>query len=143
METTCEEIQMSLPWLINGSLKATERVSVYAHLSRCAVCREEVSFLVSLQEAIAPKAEEQPAVTGMDTQLLFQAILEKIDQDQEEREPIQPVHSPRNEPSPDVLALIQERYRDEWDGFRNRLEPAMEDLRAFARIVRSLTRLAG
>lgn len=133
---------MSLPWLINGTMEAAERVNVYAHLSGCAACREEVSFLLSLQEAIESEVEEQPAVMAMDTNQLFQSILEKIDQ-QEEQEMIGHVHFQRTEPSPDVLALIQEKYRDEWDDIRNSFEPAMEELRVFARIVRSLTRLAG
>lgn len=46
-----ESIEL-LPWLVNGSLSASEREGVQAHANSCIVCRRELAELDALQESI-------------------------------------------------------------------------------------------
>lgn len=49
----CENITDLLPEYINGSISLREIAEVMSHLSRCADCRKEMSFLLSLRKASA------------------------------------------------------------------------------------------
>lgn len=40
--STCQEISEKLPWLLNGSLGATERQELMGHLSSCDTCLQEL-----------------------------------------------------------------------------------------------------
>lgn len=142
MENHCERVQMSLPWLINGTLEAAQRVDVYKHLSVCQVCREEVAFYLALQEALATEPKQRPAVTVEETQQLFQAILHSIDKTQiRERAGVMQLQPSRR--NHQVLAVIRDKFRNEWDSVREQIQPAWDELQIFARIVRKLTNLAG
>ena len=55
-----ESIEL-LPWLINGSLTASEREAVQAHAESCIVCRRELAELEALQESIQAPAFVVPA----------------------------------------------------------------------------------
>lgn len=41
-----------IPWYVNGTLPAHERLKVVAHLDRCAACRREVAVQTELRRAI-------------------------------------------------------------------------------------------
>lgn len=49
----CENITDLLPEYINGSISLRKTAEVMSHLSRCADCRKEMSFLLSLRKASA------------------------------------------------------------------------------------------
>jgi anti-sigma factor RsiW len=55
-----ESIEL-LPWLVNGSLSASERGAVEAHAESCIVCRRELAELGALQESIQVPAFVVPA----------------------------------------------------------------------------------
>jgi hypothetical protein len=55
-----ESIEL-LPWLVNGSLTASEREAVQAHAESCIVCRRELAELEALQESIQAPAFVVPA----------------------------------------------------------------------------------
>ena len=55
-----ESIEL-LPWLVNGSLTASEREAVQAHAESCIVCRRELAELDALQESIQAPAFVVPA----------------------------------------------------------------------------------
>ena len=55
-----ESIEL-LPWLVNGSLSASERGAVEAHAESCIVCRRELAELEALQESIQAPAFVVPA----------------------------------------------------------------------------------
>ncbi|MDX1405022.1 MAG: zf-HC2 domain-containing protein [Woeseiaceae bacterium] len=48
-----EEIDLLLPWYVNGTLQADERERVAAHLESCRECRASVALLSDLQTAVA------------------------------------------------------------------------------------------
>lgn len=47
-----EDILTRLPWLVNGSLDAEERLHLEAHLEVCVSCRQELSVLRALAETL-------------------------------------------------------------------------------------------
>lgn len=53
------ETEELLPWYLNGSLEATERTRVEAHLAQCPRCRRQAEWLRDLQAAV--NAEEPGA----------------------------------------------------------------------------------
>ena len=55
-----ESIEL-LPWLVNGSLTASEREAVQTHAESCIVCRRELAELEALQESIQAPAFVVPA----------------------------------------------------------------------------------
>lgn len=63
----CENITFLLPEYINGSISLRETAEVMSHLSRCADCRKEMAFLLSLRKASAlldPDLPETAAVSA-------------------------------------------------------------------------------
>jgi len=55
-----EDILTRLPWLVNGSLEAEERVHLEAHLEDCESCRQELSVLRALAENLGRRSVSVP-----------------------------------------------------------------------------------
>lgn len=69
----CQEIQMILPWVLNGSLEAKVKVKVFSHLSHCSGCRKEFSSWIALHQSMeAVQGEEEMDME--DTQALLCTI---------------------------------------------------------------------
>ncbi|UCC65771.1 MAG: zf-HC2 domain-containing protein, partial [Anaerolineae bacterium] len=49
----CEEIRAKLQEYLDGGLSPGEALAVEAHLARCAACREELTLLCQVDEALA------------------------------------------------------------------------------------------
>ncbi len=65
----CTEL---LPWYLNQTLDASERLAVEAHLEDCAGCRDEVVFLETLQSSA--RVVNQPPIRDR-----FDEVLARID----------------------------------------------------------------
>ncbi len=50
-----------LPWLVNESLRGSEREAVKAHATSCIICRRELAELEALQASVHAMAVEAPA----------------------------------------------------------------------------------
>lgn len=57
MDPTCEEIQRSIPWLLDDELDAEQSLEIEAHLGACAACRAQLErqgqLRLALQRAAA------------------------------------------------------------------------------------------
>lgn len=51
-EMTHGEIDLLLPWYVNGTISGEDRHRVEEHLQECAQCRQEILFLQGLEEAV-------------------------------------------------------------------------------------------
>lgn len=65
-----EEVILLLPWYVNGTLSASERGKVQAHLDTCSDCRDEVSFCTDMMASVQQQGPTPilPATTA--TQIL-------------------------------------------------------------------------
>ena len=61
-----------LPWYLNQTLDASERLAVEAHLKECAGCRDEVAFLETLQSSA--RVVNRPPIRDR-----FDEVLARID----------------------------------------------------------------
>ena len=51
MNKPCDEIKLSLPWLVAGTLEGTELFYTLDHVRTCASCRNELAFFTVLSHA--------------------------------------------------------------------------------------------
>jgi anti-sigma factor RsiW len=56
-----EEMDLLLPWFVNGTLSAEARRRVAAHLEACARCREEEQLLRALEAAVLEEPSPTPS----------------------------------------------------------------------------------
>lgn len=71
-----EDCQELLPWYLNQTLDASERLAVEAHLEDCAPCRDEVVFLESLQSSA--RVVNQPPIHDRFDEVLARIASYKI-----------------------------------------------------------------
>jgi hypothetical protein len=64
-----------IPWMVNGSLPESARLSVQTHLENCADCREELEF----QRRLAAAIESGSSVCESDSQDSWQRLRARID----------------------------------------------------------------
>jgi anti-sigma factor RsiW len=64
-----------IPWMVNGSLPESARLSVQTHLENCADCREELEF----QRRLAAAVESGSSVCESDSQDSWQRLRARID----------------------------------------------------------------
>ena len=67
-----QDCMQLLPWYLNQTLDASERLAVEAHLEHCAECRDEVVFLETLQGSA--QVVSQPPIRDR-----FDKVLARID----------------------------------------------------------------
>ena len=65
------EIDLLLPWYVNGSLDEPERDRVRLHVQECHLCQQEVPLLRLIQTEIASErqGEREPAPGGLEQAL--------------------------------------------------------------------------
>jgi len=54
------EIDLLLPWYVNGSLDEPERDRVRLHVQECHLCQQELPFLKLIQTEVASEREREP-----------------------------------------------------------------------------------
>ena len=67
------QVELLLPWYVNGSLSPTEKNLVADHLDDCADCQQELRDCKSLQSVLLNKSPT-PIMPQADTRALFQRI---------------------------------------------------------------------
>ena len=62
------EIDLLLPWYVNGSLGGPERDRVRLHVQECHLCQQELSLVSLIQTEIASErqGEPEPAPGGLE-----------------------------------------------------------------------------
>ena len=62
------EIDLLLPWYVNGSLEEPERDRVRLHIQGCQLCQQEVPLLRLIQAEVASErqGEPEPAPGGLE-----------------------------------------------------------------------------
>ncbi|MFS1514275.1 zf-HC2 domain-containing protein [Chengkuizengella sp. SCS-71B] len=81
MSDVCVQMQELIPWLVNGTLNSSEKVSAYQHIATCNHCRNELVYFVELNK----KVEELSIKEGVNEQFtedLFSRIKTQIYTDQ-------------------------------------------------------------
>jgi anti-sigma factor RsiW len=64
-----------IPWIVNGTLPESARLSVQAHLENCPDCREELEF----QQRLAAAIESGSSISESDSQQSWQVLRARID----------------------------------------------------------------
>ena len=62
------EIDLLLPWYVNGSLDEPERDRVRLHVQECHLCQQELQFVSLIQTEVASErqGEPEPAPGGLE-----------------------------------------------------------------------------
>jgi anti-sigma factor RsiW len=77
------DVQVLLPWLVNGSLAPTERDKVLSHLMSCGACRRERDRLQALQELVKEDMDQS------DYRFSFNRVLRRIEAGERDRQSLQ------------------------------------------------------
>ena len=80
-----EEAIELLPWLVNGSLDASEREAVRGHASSCVICRRELAELDALQQSIS-NLSAQIETPGVDMRRINARIDAQLERESKPRE---------------------------------------------------------
>jgi len=76
---THEEINLLLPWYLNGTLESEEKEAVKKHLSGCSLCTSEVEELQMLRNGIVRASERQNEMMSVPVERMEQNIMDRIE----------------------------------------------------------------
>ncbi|WP_232697760.1 zf-HC2 domain-containing protein [Brevibacillus daliensis] len=158
MAIPCEETQWMLPWLVNGTLQAEEKVSAYHHLAECVSCREELKLLDQFQQAVTMNETEQLTFAKEHGKNLLQSIMKRIDDleqvgeelpcEQEDKNVLQRENrnmgvylGPYKIMNTSVLGEINNAFRKKAARMNDNIKPAISQLADMASIVRKMMKL--
>lgn len=74
-----EEINLLLPWYLNGTLESEEKEVVTKHLSNCSLCHMEIEELKMLRGTIMEANEAQNEMLSVPVERMEMNILDRID----------------------------------------------------------------
>ncbi len=81
-----EEINLLLPWYLNGTLQSEEKEVVTKHLSDCSLCHMEIEELKLLRGSILEANEAHDAMLSVPVERMEMNILDRIDSFEESNE---------------------------------------------------------
>ncbi|MDP5276763.1 zf-HC2 domain-containing protein [Chengkuizengella axinellae] len=81
MNDVCIQMQELIPWLVNGTLNSSEKVTAYQHIATCNHCRNELVFFVDLNRKVEELSNKE-RVNDQFTGDVFSKIKAQIHTDQ-------------------------------------------------------------
>lgn len=85
-QLTHEEINLLLPWYLNGTLDTEEKEVVKKHLSDCPLCHMEMEELKTLRRTIMEANEAQNQILSVPVEKMEMDVMDRIDAYEENAE---------------------------------------------------------
>jgi anti-sigma factor RsiW len=81
----CTRIQEALPWYVNGTVAAAQRMEVKSHLQHCGDCATELEWLATIRNEMPVLASEREAAV-VDENGAFEQLMGRIRNDRHKRD---------------------------------------------------------